>query len=255
MSKVVPGPMPADGTRINIQDVLDTLVKGTRVFDFNVENFADSSISFLLSQTEPPTEQQLHRGLLWFKRGEGVMYRWVPRPVDSGATGSWLASSVRKEMLVQMRHPVEPGEVLWSDPSPSEYKVHENEVKNWSYAKFSGSEHTFLSASIYTGDSSATAAAHWEDMKLRPLPPFVVANESVTASGFGVVTELGFVDARYTATGRYGCVRDGVKESFFYGLDTGYATASTMRVAEIVGSGSGGTVLVFLHQGPSNSCH
>lgn len=255
MSKVVPGSLPEDGTRIHVQDTLDAFVGGTRVFDFNVENFTDSSLSFVLSQSEAPTEQQLHRGLLWFKRGEGVMYRWVPRPVGSGATGSWVASSVRKEMLVQMRHPVQPGEVLWSDPSPSEYKIHNNEAQNWQYTKWAGQEHTFLSASVYTGDSNATAAAHWEDMKTRPIPPFVVANESVAASNFGVVTELGFVQARYTAAGRYGCMRDGVKESFLYGYDSGYATESTMRVAEIVGTGNGGQVLVFLHQEPSNACH
>jgi len=254
MPKIVPGFLPPDGTRINVQDVLDTFVGGTRIFDFNVENFADSSMSFLVSQTEAPSEEQIHRGLLWFKRGEGVMYRWVTRQ-DTSATGSWVASSVRKERLVQMRHTVEPGEVLWSDPSPSEYKVHTSYGDDFPYTKYSGGSHTFLSDGIYTADSNATAAAHWEDMKTRPIPPFVIANESVAASNFGVVTELGFVNARYTAAGRYGCLRDGVNESFLYGLDSGYATESTMRIAEIVGTGSGAEVLVFLHQGPSNACH
>jgi hypothetical protein len=250
MSKVVPGFLPPDGTRINVQDVLDTFVGGTRIFDFNVENFADSAMSFMLSQTEAPTAAQLHRGLLWFKRGTGRMYRWVPLPIDSGATGSWVANSVRREQLIQMRHPVVPGEVLWSDPSPSEYKVHAGESTEFLYTKLSGAEHSFTGA-----DSNATAAAHWADMKTRPVPPFFVANESVAASNFGVVTELGFVRAQYTGAGQLGCVVDGVNVPYLTGLSAGFATESTARIAELVDSDPGATqMIVFLHQGPSNLC-
>jgi hypothetical protein len=250
--KVVPGSLPADGSRINIQDTLDTFIGGTRIHDFRVQNFASSAMSFVLSTTEAPTTNQLHRGLLWFKRGEGRMYRWTPRPVESGATGAWVSCSVRKEMLVQMRHPVTPGEILWSDPSPSEYKLANNESKEFICIKLAGANHTFNSTE-YTADSNATAAAHFEDMKLRPFPPYFVANESVAASNYGVVTELGFVNAQYTGAGQYGCMIEGVNVPYVTGLSATYATETNARIADILGSGDG-TALIFLHQGPSNLC-
>lgn len=257
MSKTVPGPLPEDGARIHVQDVMDRFVGGTRVFDFNTENFNESSMTFLISASEAPPIERTVRGALWFERGAGILKQWLPRPTDSGVTGAWIAASVRKEMLLQARHPVNPGEIIWSDPSPSEYKAHSSGSVEFLYSKWSGAEHTFLSEGIYTADSSATAAAHWEDMKLRPVPPFFVATETAQASNFFVATELGFVRAQYTGAtnAKYGCFREGANVPYLTALDTDFATATNVRLAQMADSApEAQTMIVFFHQGPSNLC-
>ena len=51
---ITPGPLPDDGTRLNVQQDLDAFLEGTEIVAFNLENFTDAGVAFVISATEPP---------------------------------------------------------------------------------------------------------------------------------------------------------------------------------------------------------
>lgn len=129
---IVPGPLPADGTRIQIANTLNAFVSGTEITQFDTEEFQGGEIGFVTSATLPPATDFRSRGDLWFKRGEGKLYLWVLTPPASAdfapstttgiSEGTWVSISDRKEQLVKFETPGLEGNILQMDTILNDWK-------------------------------------------------------------------------------------------------------------------------------------
>lgn len=201
---IQPGFLPSDNTRINVNNVLDTFVLGTRITNFGSENF-DGSVSFVLSATDPPSSNFRNRGTMWFRRGEGKLYKWTLQPMQSpdwspseidvstGITnGFWVSMSDRKDMLVQLTEPAAFGDLLHISHTVSDWRC---EI----------SEDAFPRYSLRMGATTPT-----EDNPNRIEPTFIVdpimvcQTDTLLPGGdgiFRVVTDWGFTQARVAGPG------------------------------------------------------
>lgn len=250
MIKVSPGPLPADGTRINIQAVMDSFIAGTRVFDFDESHFADADLTFLSSQTDAP--EALTAGAMWFARGEGKLKRCQPHGQDSGASCSWVTCSDRKELLVYCRRPWAAGEVLWIDSTYSEARTKTNEQGSAIYLRLAGHD-SFLAT-----DETAVSIERslWDIRRLQPVPPYFIANDTGESGSWAVVTDVGYCTARYSGeSGAFGTFGLGEAVPHLSLVQSGYANESLARVASAVDPTPGATTLtVFKHPGVTNLC-
>ena len=112
--RITPGPLPADGARIKIEQVMTSFVQGTDITNFGPTEFSDGPVGFVVSQTDAPATDTRGRGTMWFARGEGKLYKWTPEPVKSAfwspseagvnqSEALWVAISDRKEAMVKSR--------------------------------------------------------------------------------------------------------------------------------------------------------
>lgn len=254
--KVSPGPVPADGSRIQVQQTMDRFVGGTRVFDFSEENFVDADLKFLTSQTEAPASPS--RGTMWFKRGEGRLRQWMPHPTDSGASGAWVKLSCERELLAKIRHPVSPGELLWMDTSPSEPHLGVNEQDSLVFMNLAGALAVFdteTDLSFYAVGNQTSASVHWDDLRTRPAPPFFIALDTATTAQFAVVHELGYASIKYTGASDspFMYYEEGAAVPYLTTAETNFATLARANVALNVDSAPGAVTLVcFKMQRPSN---
>lgn len=116
--EITPGPFDAsDGDRIKPEEVITPFVSGTEITSFGLPELKELR-NLPVSSTNPPDLADRTRGTLWFRRGEGRLYKWDIIP--SGATdGRWVCMSDRKDVLVRYSGSVTAGEILWRDTSVS----------------------------------------------------------------------------------------------------------------------------------------
>lgn len=252
--KITPGPLPADGTRFKIEDMLTTFVQGTEITNFGPEEFgAAADVSFVISATDPPATNIRSRGTLWFARGDGHLYQWTVHPSPTEAPtavteASWVAISDRREILVRVLRPVAAGETMrWS-------------AENSNVSNFPGFGVELSEDGRYTPIYSASTATDVDWSTFRTgwwIDPVLV---SVTDSDgpFVIATEFGFCSALVTGPGaqseapQFGYVLgDQVAERFdvLYGSDSSAWTNTTARAAflsESAPSGSQRALSVFL---------
>lgn len=215
--KISQGPLANDGQRFNPEADLAAFVSGTRLFDFGHENFADSGVSFIISQTDAPASASVNRGLTWFRRGEGTTYHalfYTPKEGPrSGVTDfKWIAASgSRKEQLVEYRMPVGvPGGILRQQASPEGgvygIQVMENRFMAARVFQTAFTSHTVMSI---TSDASASWWGFWSEHYTDPV--FVALDASADGCGhsghdYHVAVECGFaelaVSCSYTGPGK-----------------------------------------------------
>lgn len=120
---VTPGPLPVqDGQRLHVEPQLTAFVNGTNVANIGRREFEGSIIDLVTSATEPPATADRTRSTLWFKRGEGVLYKWELNA--TGATGGrWLAISTRRVIHIVGEGGVSAGQLLWPDTTLSEPRI------------------------------------------------------------------------------------------------------------------------------------
>ena len=237
---VTPGPMPPDGTRLNVQADLDAFLEGTSIEGFNLDNFSDAGVAFIVSATEPPATAIRNRAVSWFKRGEGTLYHllmFTPRegPTSGVTQQRWLAASgSRREQLVEYRFPVleEGGRVNQTgEPRQGVYGVqvmaHGLMVPRVVQTLFTS--HTDMSL---MSDTTASWIGYWAEHHTDPI---FAARETTTDntgwSGhvYGVVYESGYCPLRvcgYTGPGKL-VVRAGANSAAFW-----TPTGVTFRVTE-----------------------
>jgi hypothetical protein len=110
---IVPGPIPDDGTRIDPEVTLKAFVQGTSIAGFSAASFGESEIGFIYAASNPPASATRTKATRWFRRGEGVTYKWDVW-AESGVTyGDWVAVSNRKEAIVWSEQPLQQHATLW----------------------------------------------------------------------------------------------------------------------------------------------
>jgi len=82
--KITAGPLPDDGTRIKVEDILESYVEGTALADIGLS--ALSNVTLVFSATDPPATSTRDRTTLWFERGRGRLQKWTIIPTPSDAT-------------------------------------------------------------------------------------------------------------------------------------------------------------------------
>ncbi len=249
--KINPGPLPNDGSRINVDDVFTAFVNGTNVFDFGLENFTDSGVGFMVSSTDAPATSARTRSLIWFKRGEGILYHWHVFTPTSGPTsgvtnGRFLAGSgSRKDMVVEAAFPVDKGDPVFIDSSASEFH-YRIMAHDFMMPRVSGDRWTSHTDVTLTSDAGASILGFWHERHRDPC--FVALESAVGYSGhqYIPVCEVGYclgaVDTDYTGPSKL-IFRQGTDDSRFI-MDPGetvrtdepYAAHGLESgVAEIVG--------------------
>lgn len=101
MARITPGPLPSEGARINPDRDLTNFVRGTQIVEMGITeiNVATGGLMFVFSDSNPPPVSAQNRASLWFRRGEGRLYKLDVVP--SGTTDThWISISDRKDMLV-----------------------------------------------------------------------------------------------------------------------------------------------------------
>jgi hypothetical protein len=257
--EVVPGPLPEDGTRINVDRDLDRFINNTNVQNFGPEEFAQNEqINFVVSATSVPATDIRTPGMLWFKRGTGILYKWDAAQADDGIA-LWVAQSVRKEMVVKMQSgPAKLGSMVWLDrgtaQGPQTEYFAQQVGNNRMVMKVQATEmHTLFAV-----------------QRAYPMPPFLVALEdipltfpvtgpsSVGAGVFTTAVQLGYVPGQVGAAGpgagivQTSNVTDRNDAWIVSDTPLGYTNSWG---AHVVGSGapdSAGNLLVYVKGTPAN---
>ncbi len=254
---VAPGPLPDDGSRINVDRELDTFINNTTVRNIGANEFQGSeAVNFVASQTDAPATSIRTAGMLWFKRGEGVMYMWDAQQA-SESLAEWVAVSNRREVVVRIQSgPTLDGSVVWMD-------------QGYGQGQFTEYFGVQIGDRVVMKCCATDVAIENSFLRQLPVPPYFVAPEqaqtfSVTgASGVGdgiyrAVVELGYVRAQVSGNGPGAgilqCSNDDLRYDAWT-VSTEPLGFSNSWGAHVVGSGapdSAGTLLVFLKGTPSN---
>ena len=254
---VTPGPLPDDGTRIKVDPTLDAFVQGTVITNIGAEQFGSGAdVSFVVTATDPPATSARTNGMLWYRRGEGVLYMWDNQQAAQGIA-LWVAVSNRKEMVVRVQSgPARRGSVMWLDSGGvgafTEY--HGIQV---------GANRMVMKVQATEGDSTL------QSLRAYPVPPYLVCTSDVSqsfevtgASGVGAgayqtAVELGYCQARvYGGAGvgpGHGVLTASVPADAWL-LSTAPYGSNNSFGAHVVGSGppSGGLLLVFVRSTPAS---
>lgn len=260
--EIIPGPVPADGTRINANNVLTSFVQGTRLTNFGPANFVNSQgINFLVSATNAPETSTRSAGMLWFRRGEGVLYFWDAKQAGE-SIALWVATSNRKECVVRVQSgPASLGSVLWMDSGAGQGQ----------FTEFHGVQ---VGANRMVIKTCATDMDDTNiELRSHPVPPYFVCCSdvaltfSVTSfSGVGdgvfqTAVELGYYPAKVVGLDASEGPGHGILQasnpSDVWFLSQNPYTESNSYGAIVVGSGppaANGTLLVFLRANPASLC-
>lgn len=177
--QISPGPLPNDGDRIKVEPEMNAFVGGTDVKNFGRSEVTGGFLDAVQVQTEAPAEATRTRSTLWFKLGEGVLYRWALSP--TGATeGNWLAMSTRREMLANLRTNVGALETLRVPNATSEFAGADGRFNHW-----------FMQL------ANQDLGGNWEWGLC--IPPFWVSPTAGTQGDFHVVVERGFTRVKVDA--------------------------------------------------------
>jgi hypothetical protein len=258
-----PGPLPDDGTRINVDRELDRFINNTNVRNFGPEQFANNQdVNFVVSQTDAPaTGARTPGSTLWFKRGEGVMYLWDAQQA-SESIAQWVAISNRKEMVVHLQSgPALKGSVVWLDTGVLQGQFTEYYGKqvgtNRMVMKVQATEHE-----LGLGNNKI--------VRMLQVPPFLITKEAVEmtfpvtsfsgvgAGVFTTVVELGYTRAQVVGDGPGAGILqasspDNRPDAWI--VSTEPLGFSNTWGAHVVGSGpvdSEGLQLIFLKSNPAN---
>lgn len=255
---VVPGPVPDDGTRINVDRDLDNFINNTVVRNFGPAQFVgNEDVNFVVSSTEPPATSTRTTPVLWFKRGEGVLYFWDAQQA-SESLAEWVAISNRKEMVVRIQSgPTKLGSVVWLDTGAGQGQ----------FTEYYG---------MQVGERMVMKACATEisipvlPLRQLPVPPFFITKEAVPLTfavtsfsgvGDGVfksVVQLGYHKAQVSGNGPGAGIMQSSNPDNAYDLwtvSTEPLGFSNCWGAHVVGSGppdSDGCTLVFLKGTPAN---
>jgi hypothetical protein len=97
---ITPGPLVNDGSTIAPNVDLKNLVQQTQITGFGIEQFgSDSEAGFIWAATDPPPLANRSHTTRWFRRGEGVLYRWDMWSESGVSLGAWVACGGRKDYL------------------------------------------------------------------------------------------------------------------------------------------------------------
>lgn len=199
--RITPGPLPADGARIKIEQVMTAFVQGTDITNFGPNEFSDGPVGFVISQTEAPATDTRGRGTLWFARGVGKLYKWTPEPVrsnlwtpsESGVNQSealWVAMSDRKEAIVKCRFGWQDNLLIRMNTAMSEWKF---EISQDVQGE---PRHTLVMAGTAGTDGAGGTGFGFEDMRFQThslhCDPVMIAENSAVESEYTVVVEAGF---------------------------------------------------------------
>lgn len=108
-----PGPNNLDP--VDPATEIEAWVAGTTIFNIPNSAFRGGGLSFVFTQTDPPASAERFNGLLWFKRGEGRLYKWDVPDSPTGLTftaSDWLCLTDRREMWVFTTDAVRQGAVM-----------------------------------------------------------------------------------------------------------------------------------------------
>ena len=253
---VDPGPLPDDGTRINVDRTLDTFINNTNVRNFGPNEFiGNEDVNFVVSQTDAPEVASRTPGMLWFARGEGVLYFWDAQQA-SESLALWVAASNRKEIVVRVQSgPALAGSVVWIEASGI-----------GQFSEFMGVQ--IGDRMIMKTNATDISSAGFE--KELPTPPFFVLREAVpltfavtsaSSVGAGVYTtavELGYTPAQVTGDGPGpGIMRatDATVRRDVFLIDDTPLGFSNSWAAHVVGSGpvdGDGVQMVYVKSTPAN---
>lgn len=226
--EITPGPLPDDGTRINIESVLSAFVSGTQIVNFGVDDFSGGDINFVVSATDPPATDSRTRATLWYKRGEGRLYKWEIFPFPTGTSGTtdgaWLAMSDRRDVLVKQVRTVEVGDLLTIAHDADTFKMELAQDGRWT---------ALMQA------TGSTDIVHLLD-------PFYVA--LTTDPTYAPAVEWGFCTAKITGTGQLVYAMRSTDSPTNVLLATGPSgwTNSTTVVGILSESGASETAQIFL---------
>jgi len=208
--EVTPGPVPADGTRIVVEDAMRAFIQGTEFTNFGPEEFEGEPVAFVISQTEAPATNLRTRGTLWYARGDGHMYKWTPEPLrdenwapsEAGSNVSqfqWMSMSDRKEVMVRCRWGWEAGYKVRGNTQASEWKVELAQGEDrWTLicASTAGSN-TAWNDGLGFGEAAFMTHAALMD-------PCFIATTDATDGQYSIVVDHGFVDALVCGPGADG---------------------------------------------------
>lgn len=266
--KIFPGPLPADGERINAEDDLTAFVVGSRLFDFGFEEFADSGVAFMISSTDPPATAARHRAVTWFQRGKGLMHHWhVFTPgggPDSGegtgiTQGLFLAASgSRKDIGVEARFPVSVGEAVFIDSFPNERHFHQMQYDNM-VPRVSGEIFVNAFLGIPFSDTLASLQPFWHENHRDPCFVMLEASSSFLGQSYHPAADMGYVQTQvgcdYTGPAKL-LTHQGENVSFLFMDPRATSKNDESLVAHGVESGvsliAPGTVLAFLRPATSH---
>ena len=128
----VQGPLPENMTTVDPSLFLEAWIAGSSVYGFNAGSFKGGTLTFIVSQTNPPPIEERQRGLLWFARGEGILYTWDQSDLPSGVSSArdtlinWIAIAGRRDIWVKAMDAVVPGtpmQLIQSGASNTEHEI------------------------------------------------------------------------------------------------------------------------------------
>lgn len=246
--KITPGPLPEDGTRIQVQSTMLAFVGGTTITGFGIGNFpVDSTVNFIITTTEPPASETRHRGTVWFERGSGALWNWHPVLLPTGVTtGSaptdfrWVQVGGKKRSQVAfVNRPALQGELLGilSEISGGLTAIPAGSVTDSKFKTIRSIEdqHTLVFSS--TNPNSSQMGRNFV------IDPITVAESNLTAgSEYVSVVEWGYVDALCFGSGKYASVYGGA-------APTGQSEGSSQLYAQCTSFSAAGdlcTIMGFL---------
>lgn len=142
MLTVIHGPLPQDGDVIHPDVDLESWISQSEIFGLSLGAFVDTPLNsraFVFAGTEPPPTQDRIPGVLWFKRGEGRLYKW-DRP-DSPSTltyadVNWVSISDRRDYFFRAAHAITAGQYLQFMESPSETQMLATMTEQGAFVKY-----------------------------------------------------------------------------------------------------------------------
>jgi hypothetical protein len=194
--------LPEDGSRVTPSVDLVNFVQNTVIENLGIGEFTDPGVNFTYAATDAPATNLRDRSTLWFKKGEGVLYKWDIQPSNdsAGTAGMWVAMSVRREMMAKLRFSPSPYDLVWRNTSQSDH-VNSNASDVYShYIQGRFGRGLFELASGIVGDSggAATNFARYNAF----VPPLCVYPEGNPGGSepCGAVVTIGWTKCRVASS-------------------------------------------------------
>jgi hypothetical protein len=209
---VIQGPLPNDFEIIHPDVDLENWINQSEIFGLGLGAFIDTPLNsraFVVAASEAPPIQDSIAGILWFKRGEGRLYRYDQPDSPSTLTftdKNWVALSDRKDIFVRAARSVQAGQLLAPVASPSNSDNLPTMTQQGGAVKY-GARLIWMVASPGSGVSNRLPGVTW------------VALEAGSSGALIRVADYGFVDI-LTGSGDTGaagtfCQRDAASLAYF----------------------------------------